>query len=150
MDANTSPVFSTRTSPIKRTESIDNGQEILNRQPTILPALQAADVAFVGGERERNLLLRQAVSPSENAQLLPKRRNGLAPRSMPTLDSIGGLPLDRRIYFEEVTLFESLQHHLVSTPLCRPSRIFPVTSYWHIDTSSSSLLNQWPVSAPAG
>ncbi len=126
-----SPFQSNRSRGLESTESINHSHEVLNGESSVFAALETTNVALLRAQRERDLLLSEAVGTAQNAQLLAKCCYGFSPRLMTALNVVDRFPLGFWIDLEDVTPLEQLENFFVRFPLgCRPW-ILAISSYGH-------------------
>jgi hypothetical protein len=99
-------------------------------------ALEPTDVALLGTQRERDLILRQAVGAPQNAKLLSKDSDRLAPRLIAALDVVDGLAFPPGVDLKKLAAFEQAPNAVVCSFLGHRSRILTIASYGHLSSAT--------------
>jgi hypothetical protein len=119
----------------QRFDRIEKRDEALDGEPSVAPALQSADIAFVRANGARDLTLGQAMGATEHAEFLSQGGHELTARLVTALNVVHCRLLRGRGDNEELTAFEPAQHGLISASLIFCAWIPPIVSYRHRHTS---------------
>lgn len=112
-------------------ERLQNSDETLNGQPAIAAALDPADVALVGADNARDLVLGKSVSLPQDAKFLAEGRDKLAPREVTPLNVRDCVLFLRLVDLKEISLLEAGQDVLIRRLQGGVARVLSETTYGH-------------------
>ena len=112
-------------------ERVEDGDEVLDGEASVLAALEPTDVALLRTERDRDLLLCEAVGTPQDAKLLSQRGDRLTSRLVSTLDVGDRVALNGSVDAQEAALLEQSQRVRISPLLGCRSRIVAIPSDRH-------------------